>query len=208
MSYQVKLRNGEKLFKYFLITLLSLMAGVSLYAQALSINKKGVLLIDGSKKWELTKFKIKGFKVEKDSKVYISEGVLSQSADDYDMNIYKNGKLILYFEIRDKFFYRAVLLDKSIPVNIKNGQIFIDDVINKAVFLLGKYEIIHGEDVGVSFVFDKYEDLSFYIECDQFSWELNMERFDSLSKELKKDGLKKCKIKKILFFGDQEHIWK
>jgi len=193
------------MLKFLLVFLIST---ASIQAQPLSINDKGILLIDGSKKWVSNDFKAKGFKVNKDTQVYVSEGELSHNSDDYDIDIKKNGKYILYFEIRDKTIYRAVLLDNSVPLILKKGDIFVGNILSKAVSMLGKYTVDHGEDIGSYLIFNDYKNFSFYTECTQFSWELNFGLTDKKLNDVYKDGLKKCKIKKILFWGDQKRIWK
>lgn len=200
------------MFKPILVILLLLTAAVSipLDKKNLSINKYGMLLIDGKSTWTSNNFEQYGYQVVVDIDSPIAEGSSSKNTNEYDINIEKGRKVILYYEINDNKIYRGVLLDRSIPVNLKETQIFIGDPIHKAVSLLGNYKVLHGEDVGSYFSFDKYKKLSFYTECNEFSWEIYQEERDQLKvnslKEygIKKGGLQKCKIEKILFLGDKE----
>jgi len=171
------------------------------------VNSNGELLLNGDKNWTFKEFENLGYKVGIDYRVYVSEGVLSDSKSDYDVDISKNNKLVAYFEIRDNEIWRGNLVASEIPIHtLKAGKIFkIGMSLSDAIRVFGDFEDLgSGHDVGSYLSFNDLKESSLHTKCSFF----HLEQTEKERKMPKAQLYEYCKIDSMLFYGYKRLISK
>lgn len=171
----------------------------------LIVNENGELLIKGDKSWSRTDFESLGYSLYKDKEIYVSEGVLSNSDDDYDESISYEGKSLLYFEIRNGLVVRGVLVSSKIPVVIKSSHLKFRIGMSLASIAASfkEEDIQSSEGLGIYATFKGLENLSFGSDCSFYPEELTEPQKKMTHSEL----LTNCKISSIIFLGNEKVVW-
>lgn len=172
-------------------------------AGGIYIDENSALKILGKKGWKFKDFDKLGYKVTKDYEVYLSEGVLSDSKENYNISISKNEEYIAYFEIINKKIWRGSLLSKNIPIYTKenNIKLYLGASLINTSKILGKFvNNGSGEDSGNYLSFPILNNASFYTSCNLSN---PLEKTEEEKKMTKKELYAYCKIERMLFFGNK-----
>jgi len=174
-------------------------------AAGISLNNKGELLVNNKSHWSFKEFESIGYKIKIDRQVYMSEGVFSDSNDDYDVIISKGNKVIVYFEVRDKLIWRGNLLSPLVPISTnKSDEVFtLGMSLSKAINYFGSYKKIgSGHEIGTYLTFKNYKESSFHTKCSFFYFEQTEIERKMSNKQLNDY----CKIDSMHFFGNKRLV--
>ena len=176
------------------------------YAEDIYIDKNGALQIPKMNSWKFNDFKGLGYKIIKDYEVYLSEGELSKSKNDYNLSIVENKNYLIYFEIINNEIWRGNLISKKIPIytNSENNKFYLGLSLAKAISILGKFEEIgSGESSGTYLSFPSFDNASFYTECSFLNY---LEQGEKEKAMTKKQLYEHCKIDTMIFFGNKRIV--
>lgn len=176
------------------------------YAGGIYIDKDSALQISGKKEWVFSDFEKYGYKVTKDYEVYLSEGVMSDSKDNYNISIMKNEKHIAYFEIIENEIWRGILLSKTTPIYTKENskKLYLGKSLVKTIKTLGEFiNNGSGDESGNYLSFPTLNRASFYTSC---SLNNPYEQTEAEKKMSKTELYKHCKIDRMLFFGNKGKV--
>lgn len=175
------------------------------YAQDIYINNEGELYINNNKNWLFKDFKNYGYNISIDYKIYLSEGILSESKDNYYVLVSKNEIAIALFEIIDNAIWRGKVIDSEIPIRVNNKNNFtnLGISLSEAKKYFGSFnDLGQGDDVGSFLEFEKLNNSILHTHCAFFELEQTEEEKNMTKEQL----LNHCKIDKILFFGNKRKI--
>lgn len=175
-------------------------------SSTIHVNSNGNLIVEGQQNWSRSTFKQLGYTYYKDAEVYVSEGVLAKNGSSYDEAIMDDKDSILYFEIRDGRIYRGVLVSNKVPVIVgaELHKFVVGSRLSILVDVLGKYKMLSGESSGTYMVFKRANNISFHTECGFYPEDLT----EKQRKMTKEELFENCKVDSILFFGDENRIWR